>query len=94
MIAKNGTSTLVARVNVPFLAIMVGCRGLLGWGQGKIAGLASKTALSAADGAETAIFATPARAADTTGVVRGAIDFVTAEPEINTVHLAQRATTR
>jgi hypothetical protein len=30
MIAKNGTLTLATRVDVPFLAIMTGCRGLSG----------------------------------------------------------------
>jgi hypothetical protein len=42
MIAKNGTSTLVARVNVPVLAIMAGCRGLSSARPGKIAVSASK----------------------------------------------------
>jgi hypothetical protein len=55
MIAKNGTSTRVARVNVPVLAIMAGCRGLSGARPGKIAVSASRTALSAANGAETVI---------------------------------------
>ena len=70
MIAKNGISTLVARVDIPFLAIMAGRRAL---GQRKIAVLASKTALSAANGAKTAIFTAPARTEDTTGggAVRG-----------------------
>jgi hypothetical protein len=48
-----------------------GCRGLLGWCQGKIAVLASNTALSAAHGAKTVIFAAPARAKDTTRRLTG-----------------------
>jgi hypothetical protein len=35
MIAKNGTSTLVARVNVPFLAIMAGVPRAAGLGSGQ-----------------------------------------------------------